>query len=76
MQDALFGGTAVAAALLALPGLLFSQAIEVAPKAVKLMQVEGGPLALAKVSIRPPARMFRTGRPPPRTGIPTTPGFS
>jgi hypothetical protein len=52
MRDALFGGTAVAAALLALPGLLFSQAIEVFPKAVKLMQVEGGPLALAKVSIR------------------------
>jgi hypothetical protein len=43
---------AVAAALLALPGLLYSQAIEIAPKAIKLLQVEGGPLALAKVSIR------------------------
>ncbi len=52
MQRASRVGIAVAAALLALPGLLFPQAIEVAPKAVKLMQVEGGPLALAKVSIR------------------------
>lgn len=52
MQGALLGKTAVAAMLLALPGRLCSQAIEVAPKAVKLVQVEGGPLALAKVSIR------------------------
>ena len=52
MQGALLGRTAVAATLLALPGLLRSQAIVVAPKAVKLAQVEGGPLALAKVSIR------------------------
>jgi len=39
-------------ALFALPSLLYSQAIEVMPKVVKLMQVEGGPLAIAKVSIR------------------------
>src|SRR5664280_2596584 len=52
MQGALLGKTAVAAMLLALPGRLCSQAIEVAPQAVKLVQVEGGPLALAKVSIR------------------------
>jgi hypothetical protein len=39
-------------ALFALPGLLYSQAIDVTPKVVKLMQVEGGPLAVAKVSIR------------------------
>ena len=35
----------------ALPWTLFSQSLEVAPKAVKLVQVEGGPLALAKVPI-------------------------
>src|ERR1035437_2410118 len=52
MQGALPGKMAVAAMLLVLPGLLCSQAIEIAPKAVKLVQVEGGPLALAKVSIR------------------------
>lgn len=52
MQGAPLGKTAVAAALLALPGLLYSQAIEIAPRAVELIQVEGGPLALAKVSIR------------------------
>ena len=50
MQGAL--RTAVAAVLFALPGLLCSQAIEVAPKAVMLVQVEGGPLAVAQVSIR------------------------
>jgi hypothetical protein len=52
MRGALLGKMAVAATLLALPGLLCSQAIEIAPKAVKLVHVEGGPLALAKVSIR------------------------
>jgi len=43
---------AVVAALLALPRLGYPQPIEVAPKSVKLVQVEGGPLAIAKVSIR------------------------
>ena len=43
---------AVAAALIALPGHLYSQAIEVSPKAVKLVQVEGGPLVQTQVSIR------------------------
>lgn len=52
MQGTSPGRITVAAALFILPGLLYSQAIEVAPKTVKLMQVEGGPLALAKVSIR------------------------
>src|SRR5258708_32421125 len=52
MQDASPGKIAVAAALFALPGLLYSQAIDVSPKIVKLIQVEGGPLALAKVPIR------------------------
>ena len=32
--------------------MLYSQAIDVTPKVVKLVQVEGGPLAIAKVSIR------------------------
>src|SRR4051812_24870392 len=39
-------------ALFALSGLLYSQAIDVTPKIVKLSQVEGGPLAFAKISIR------------------------
>jgi hypothetical protein len=52
MPRAPLGKAAVAAVLFALPGLLYSQAIEIAPKAVKLLQVEGGPLAVAKVSIR------------------------
>ncbi len=52
MQAVSPGRIAVAAALFALPGLLYSQAIEVSPKAVKMMQVEGGPLGVAKVSIR------------------------
>jgi hypothetical protein len=52
MQAVLLGKISVIAALLAVPGVLFAQSIEVAPKAVKLVQVEGGPLALAKVTIR------------------------
>ncbi len=52
MRVAALGKTAVAAVLLALPGLLSSQGLEITPKAVKLLQVEGGPIALAKVSIR------------------------
>ncbi len=52
MQAVLLGKISVTAALLAVPGLVFSQSIEVTPKAVKLVQVEGGPLALAKVTIR------------------------
>jgi len=43
-------------ALFALPCHLYSQAIDVTPKVVKLMQVEGGPLAIAKVSIRSTSR--------------------
>jgi hypothetical protein len=45
------GKTAIATALFALSGALYSQAIEVSPKAVKLLQVEGG-LAVGNVSIR------------------------
>ena len=41
----------VAAASLAVPGMLYSQSLVVAPKALKLLQVERGPLAVGSVSI-------------------------
>jgi hypothetical protein len=44
--------TALIAAFLALPGALYSQTVVVAPKALKLLQVERGPLANATISIR------------------------
>src|SRR5260370_18648230 len=52
MQGASPVKIAVAASLFALPGLLYSQAIDVSPKIVKLIEVEGRRVALAKVSIR------------------------
>ena len=52
MQAALLGKISVTAVLLAAPGVFFGQSLEVAPKVVKLLQVEGGPLAVAKVTIR------------------------
>jgi hypothetical protein len=41
MQGTSLGRIAIAAALFVLPGLLYCQSIEVSPKAIKMMQVEG-----------------------------------
>src|SRR4051794_19009160 len=42
----------IAVALFAWPATSCAQILEVTPKTVKLLQVEGGPLAIAKLSIR------------------------
>src|ERR1700694_1043710 len=60
-------------ALFALPGLLYSQAIDVSPKVVKLMQVEGGPLAIAKVSIRSTSRTVQNWTAAATPGDPNDP---
>jgi hypothetical protein len=58
----------------AVPGLLYSQNLVVAPDALKLLQVEGGPWLERPFPYVPPGQPHGTGPPLRRPATPTTPG--
>ncbi|MCU1236494.1 MAG: hypothetical protein JWP63_4461 [Candidatus Solibacter sp.] len=61
---------AIAAAVLALPGLLSGQGLVVAPKALRLLQVERGPLTWGTISIRSAGETPQTWTATASTGNP------
>jgi hypothetical protein len=67
------GRLALIVAVFALPGLLSAQGLVVAPKALKLLQVERGPLAWGSISIRSAGEAAQSWTATASTGDPNDP---